>query len=357
MTQKLFSPLTLRGVTFRNRIFLSPMCLYSAEGGMPTLWHLTHYGCRAIGGAACLLQEATAVMPEGRISPGDLGMWSEAHVAAARPMVQFIKDNGAVPGIQLSHAGRKASTSLPWEGRGYIGPQKGGWEVVGPSPVSFDQESPIPKELSLGEIQAIVNAFAAAAQRCADAGYDVLELHVAHGYLMHQFLSSLSNHRTDEYGGSLENRMRFVLDVTRAVRAVWPERLPLFARLSATDWVDEGGWDVAQSVSLCSEMKGLGVDFIDVSTGGLIPGTRIITGPGYQVPFADAIRQGVQIPVGAVGQITSAEQAEQILATAQADAVVIGRALMRDPYWPLHAAQALGVDIDWPHPYARAKMK
>lgn len=329
---------------------------YSAEDGKPNIWHLTHYGSRAIGGVACVIQEATAVVPEGRISPGDLGMWDKAHVVAARPLVQFIKENGAVPGVQLGHSGRKGSTSIPWKGDGTVPPASGGWNVVAPSAIAFDDKSPTPHALSLSEIQNIVAAFGAAAQRCADAGYEVIELHAAHGYLMHQFLSPLSNQRTDAYGGSLENRMRFTLEVATAVRKIWPENLPLIVRISATDWVDKGGWDVQQSVTLCRKLKEIGVDLIDVSTGGLIPGTKIVTGPGYQVPFADAIKQGVQIPVGTVGRIVSALQAEQIIANHQADAIIMGRELMRDPYWPLHAARELGEDIKWPVQYARAKL-
>ncbi|MFA4994569.1 MAG: NADH:flavin oxidoreductase/NADH oxidase [Bdellovibrionales bacterium] len=355
MKNNLFTPFTLRGITFKNRIFLSPMDQYSSEDGRPNIWHLAHYGSRAIGGVACVIQEATAVLPEGRISPGDLGMWDNAHVIASRPLVQFIKECGAVPGVQLGHSGRKGSTSIPWMGTGCVSKEKGGWDVVAPSALAFDDKSPTPRALGEQEIQNIVAAFAKAAERCVDAGYEVIELHAAHGYLMHQFLSPISNQRTDKYGGSLENRMRFVLEVAAAVRKAWPDQLPLLARISATDWVDKGGWDVQQSVALCSRLKEIGVDFIDVSTGGLIPGTKIVTGPGYQVPFADAIKQGVQIPVGTVGRIVSAQQAEQIIANHQADAVVIGRELMRDPYWPLHAAHELGEDVQWPVQYERAK--
>jgi 2,4-dienoyl-CoA reductase-like NADH-dependent reductase (Old Yellow Enzyme family) len=356
MKNNLFAPLILRGVTFKNRIFLSPMDMYSGEDGKPNFWHLAHYGSRAAGGAACIIQEATAVLPEGRITPGDLGMWDDAQVAAARPLTQFIKEQGCVPGIQLAHAGRKASTSVPWKGNGYVSPDKGGWNVVGASAIPFDDKSPAPRALSEQDIKGVVAAFVKATGRCLAAGYEVIELHAAHGYLMHQFLSPLSNQRTDRYGGSLENRMRFVLEVASAVRDAWPERLPLFVRISATDWVDKGGWDVQQSVTLCGKLKDIGVDLIDVSTGGLIPGTKIVTGPGYQVPFADAIKQGVQIPVGTVGRIVNAEQAEQILANHQADAVFLGRELMRDPYWPLHAAHILGEDVAWPKQYERGKI-
>ncbi|MDR3425059.1 MAG: NADH:flavin oxidoreductase/NADH oxidase [Alphaproteobacteria bacterium] len=354
MKNQLFSPLTLRGITFKNRIFVSPMCQYSSEDSTPNAWHFVHYGSRAVGGAACIIQEATAVAPEGRISPGDLGLWSDAQVAAFRPLAQFIKENGAVPCIQLAHAGRKASASIPWKGNGPVAIEAGGWAVVAPSAAPFDAKSPVPRELSEQEIQAVVVAFAKAAERSLAAGYEAVELHAAHGYLLHQFLSPLSNQRTDRYGGNLENRMRLVLEVASAVRQAWPDSLPLLVRISASDWV-EGGWDVRQSVVLCAKLKEIGVDLIDVSTGGVIPGTRIPSGPGYQVPFADAIRQGVQIPVGTVGRITTAEQAEQIVANHQADVVLLARELLRDPYWPLHAAHALGEDIAWPKQYERAK--
>ncbi len=356
MKNSLFAPLTLRGVTFKNRIFVSPMCVYSAEdGGKPSPWQLVHYGSRAAGGAACIIQEATAVLPEGRISPADLGLWNDAQAEALRPLTRFIKENGAVPCVQLAHAGRKASNSIPWKGMGAIGVQQGGWNVVAPSAVPFDDKSPTPHVLSEEEIQNVIAAFASATARSVAAGYEAVELHAAHGYLLHQFLSPLSNHREDRYGGSLENRMRLVLETAVAMRHALPENLPLFVRISATDWVEKGGWDVAQSVTLCAKLKEIGVDFIDVSTGGLIPGITIPSGPGYQVPFSDSIRQGVQIPVGAVGRITNAEQAEQIIANRQADAVLLGRELLRDPYWPLHAAHALGEDGTWPKQYIRAK--
>lgn len=357
MKNALFSPLTLREITFKNRIFMSPMCEYCSADGTPNAWHLAHYGSRAIGGVGCIIQEATAVLPEGRITPADLGLWDDAQIASFQPLVRFIKENGAVPGIQLAHAGRKASTSVPWKGTGYVGVQSGGWNIVGASPLPFDEKSPSPRALTEDDIQNVIQAFAKGARRCLEAGYEVVELHAAHGYLMHQFLSPLSNRRTDRYGGSLENRMRLTLEISAAVRDVWPERLPLIVRISATDWVEAGGWDVQQSVVLCSELKKIGVDLIDVSTGGLIPGAKIVTGPGYQVPFADAIRQGVQMPVGAVGQIVSPAQAEQIVANRQADVVFLGRELMRDPHWPLHAARTLGADIAWPAQYLRAKEK
>ncbi len=353
MTGGLFAPLTLRGVTFKNRIFLSPMDQYSAKDGVPNAWHMTHYGARAVGGAACLIQEVTAVLPEGRISSGDLGLWDDEQAEAFRPLTQFIKEQGCVPGIQIGHAGRKGSTSVPWKGTGYVSPSHGGWNVVAPSDVPFDPQSPTPHALSEDEIGAVVAAFAKTVERCVVAGYEVVELHAAHGYLMHEFLSPLTNRRTDRYGGSLENRMRLVLEVAEAARRILPDRLPLFVRISATDWAGEGGWNVEQSVVLCKKLKDIGVDFIDVSTGGLIPDAKIPTGPRYQVPFAEAIKEGVQMPVGTVGQITEAVQAEKIISSRQTDVVLIGRAMLRDPYWPLHAAQALGEKMEAPNQYKR----
>ncbi len=357
MKTNLFTPLKLRGITFKNRIFLSPMDQYSAENGLPNMWHEMHYGARAAGGAACLIQEATAVLPEGRITPGDLGIWADVQAEAFRPMVQFIKKQNCIPGIQLGHAGRKGSTAIPWKGTGYLGSSQGGWTNVAPSAEPFESGAPVPQELTELEVKDIVSAFANAAKRCAAAGYEVIELHAAHGYLMHQFLSPLSNKRTDSYGGSLENRMRFVVEVAQAVRKVWPENLPLIVRISATDWVESGGWDVEQSKTLCAKLKEVGVDLIDVSTGGLITGVKIPTGPSYQVQFAEAIKKAVDIPVGAVGQITKPDQAEKILADRSADVVFIGRELLRDPSWPLRAAHDLGEDIPWPPQYARAKYK
>ncbi|MDD3370816.1 MAG: NADH:flavin oxidoreductase/NADH oxidase [Alphaproteobacteria bacterium] len=356
MKANLFTPFTLRGVTFKNRIFLSPMDQYCSRDGISNAWHLAHYGSRAMGGAACLIQEATAISPEGRITPGDLGIWSDEHVEAFRPLVDFIKEQGCVPGIQLAHAGRKGSTFVPWEGSGALSAENGGWDVVAPSALPFDATSPMPRALSVQDIESAVLAFAEAARRAVSAGYEVVELHAAHGYLMHQFLSPISNQRTDKYGGSLENRMRFVLDVARAVRSALPGRVPLLVRISATDWVARDGWDLPQSVALCKELKSIGVDLIDVSTGGLITGVKIVTGPGYQVPFAESIKKEAEIPVGAVGRIVEASQAEQIVANRNADVVFIGRELLRDPFWPLHAARTLGEDVRWPGPYERAKL-
>jgi len=351
---KLFSRFKLRGLEFKNRIFVSPMCQYSAQDGMADIWHQVHLGSRAVGGAGLVMVEATAVAPEGRISPYDLGLWSERHAEALAPIARFIREQGAAPAIQLAHAGRKASADAPWLGRSPLGPENGGWQVVAPSAVPFAPGSPLPRELAVAELDGIVAAFAAAARRCLAAGFEVVEIHMAHGYLLHEFLSPLSNRRDDAYGGSLENRARLPLQVARAVRAVWPQDLPLFVRISATDWV-EGGWDLAQSLQLCRWLKEAGVDLIDCSSGGLTPDARIPAGPGFQTPFAAAIRQETGIAVGAVGLITAPEQAEQIVATGLADAVFLARELLRDPYWPLHAARKLGVEVPWPLQYERAK--
>lgn len=351
---KLFSRFKLRGLEFKNRIFVSPMCQYSAQDGMADTWHLVHLGSRAVGGAGLVMVEAAAVAPEGRISPYDLGLWSEHHTEALAPIARFIREQGAAPAIQLAHAGRKASTDAPWLSRSSLGPENGGWQVVAPSAVPFAPGSPLPRELDVAELDGIVAAFAAAARRCLAAGFEVAEIHMAHGYLLHQFLSPLSNRRNDVYGGSLENRARLPLRVARAVREVWPQDLPLFVRISATDWV-EGGWDLAQSLQLCRWLKEAGVDLIDCSSGGLTPDARIPAGPGFQTPFAAAIRQEAGIAVGAVGLITAPEQAEQIVATGLADAVFLARELLRDPYWPLHAARKLGVEVPWPLQYERAR--
>jgi 2,4-dienoyl-CoA reductase-like NADH-dependent reductase (Old Yellow Enzyme family) len=351
---KLFSPLKLRNLEFKNRIFVSPMCQYSSESSMPEDWHFVHLASRAAGGAALVLTEATAVSPEGRISPRDLGIWSDAHIPAFQRIVSFIKSQGAVPGIQLAHAGRKASTDVPWKSRDPLTPGKGGWETVAPSPIPFDPQSPVPREMTPAEVEGMTAKFVEAAGRSLIAGFEVLEIHMAHGYLFHQFLSPLTNRREDRYGGSLENRLRFPLETAKAVRNVWPASLPLFVRISCTDWVDKG-WDLEQSIELCRRMKNIGVDLMDCSSGGLVPDARIPAGPGYQVPFAAAIRQEVGIATGAVGLITEPAQAEQIVSTGQADAVLLAREFLRDPYWPLHAAHALGADIPWPKPYERAK--
>lgn len=351
---KLFSRFKLRGLDFKNRIFVSPMCQYSAQDGIADTWHMVHLGSRAVGGAALVMVEATAVVPEGRISPHDMGIWSDRHAEALAPIARFIREQGAVPAIQLAHAGRKASADAPWSSRGPLGQENGGWQVVAPSAVPFSPSSPLPRELAEAELDVIVAAFVAAAKRSLAAGFEVVEIHMAHGYLLHEFLSPLSNRRNDTYGGSLENRARFPLRVAQAVREVWPQNLPFFVRISATDWV-EGGWDLAQSLQLCLWLKEAGVDLIDCSSGGLTPDAKIPAGPGFQTPFAAAIRQELGIAVGAVGLITAPVQAEQIVATGSADAVFLARELLRDPYWPLHAAKILGAEVQWPVQYERAK--
>jgi 2,4-dienoyl-CoA reductase-like NADH-dependent reductase (Old Yellow Enzyme family) len=322
---------------------------------MPTEWHFVHLGSRAVGGAGLVMAEAAAVSPEGRITPWDDGMWSDAQAQAFKPIAAFIKAQGAIPGIQLCHTGGKASTDAPWHDRRPLGEGEGGWKPVAPSAIRFDSSCPVPRELTIPEIKEIVSQFAASASRCSQAGFEVLELHMAHGYLCHQFLSPLANQRRDEYGGGLENRTRFPLEVARAVRAAWPDHLPLFVRISCTDWMP-GGWDLSQSVELCRGFKKMGVDLIDCSSGGMVPDANIPVGPGYQVPFAAAIRREVGMATGAVGLITQPSQAEQIVATGQADAVLLGREFLRNPYWPLYAAKALGVDVHWPVQYERAKI-
>lgn len=351
---KLFTPLQLRSLTLRNRIFVAPMCQYSCRDGMPDAWHMVHLGSRAVGGAALVMVEATAVTPEGRISPADCGLWNEAQAEAFAPIAAFIAQQGAVPAIQLAHAGRKASVQPPWQGGAAVAREDGGWQPVAPSAVAFSPASPQPRELRVAELEEICLQFETAARRALTAGFQVAEVHMAHGYLLHQFLSPLSNRRNDEFGGSLENRLRFPLQVARRVREIWPQELPVMVRISATDWV-EGGWDLTQSLELCRQLKTLGIDLIDCSTAGLVPDAVIPVGPGFQVPLAAEIRQEVGIATGAVGLITSAVQAEQIIATGQADVVLLARELLRDPYWPLHAAQVLKAEQAWPVQYERAK--
>ena len=351
----LFSPLTLRGLTIRNRIFMSPMCQYCADEGFPTDWHKVHLGSRAVGGAGLIIMEATAVSPEGRISLGDTGIWSEDHAHAFRPITDFLRIHGAVPAIQLAHAGRKAATDLPWHGGNPLTPGAGGWTTLAPSAVPFSAEFPVPHALSNEEIDRVVDKFSQAARHSLTAGFQVVEIHMAHGYLLHSFLSPLSNQRTDNYGGSLENRVRLPLQVARAVREIWPAEWPVFVRISATDWV-EGGWDLGQSVQLSRWLKEAGIDLIDCSSAGLLPAAPPAVGPGFQAPFAEAIRRDVALPTAAVGLITEPVQAEHILRTGQADAVALGRVLLRDPYWPLAAARELGVDIEWPVQYQRGKI-
>ncbi|EFK06954.1 putative NADPH dehydrogenase [delta proteobacterium NaphS2] len=354
MTKTLFSTIKLRELTFKNRIFVSPMCQYSSQDGLPGDWHMVHLGSRAVGGAALVMVEATAVSPEGRISPWDSGIWSDIHAEAFKKITTFIKERGAVPAIQLAHAGRKASTDVPWRDDKPLGEEEGGWMPVAPSPIPFSSESPLPRKLEPQEIERLTSRFVEGARRSLNAGFEVLEIHMAHGYLLHEFLSPVSNNRRDLFGGSLDNRVRFPLEVARAVRGVWPERLPLFVRISCTDWV-EGAWDLDQSITFCRMLKEEGVDLIDCSSGGMVPDAVIPAGPGFQVPFAASIRKEVGIPTGAVGVITSAVQAEQITATGQADVVLLAREMLRDPYWPLHAAKSLRVDVPWPEQYERGK--
>ena len=354
MTASLFEPLTLRGVTLRNRIGVSPMCQYSSADGFATDWHLVHLGSRAVGGAAVVIAEATAVTAQGRISPHDLGLWRDEHVEMLSRITRFIREQGAAAGVQLAHAGRKASTDAPWRGGAPLSPAEGGWSpIVAPSAIPFGSRSQAPESLDVAGIRGVVSAFRDAARRAHEAGFQVIELHGAHGYLLHEFLSPLANHRTDQYGGSFENRVRLMLEVTDAVRGVWPDSLPLLVRLSGTDWV-EGGWDVEQSAELARLLGARGVDLIDCSSGGVVPGVKIPVGPGYQVSLADRIRTAGGVPTAAVGLITSAQQADAILRSGSADMVFLARELLRNPYWPLHAARELGAAMEWPVQYQRA---
>lgn len=352
MTEHLFAPLSLRSVTLRNRIAVSPMCQYSARDGLANDWHLVHLGSRAVGGAGLVVVEATAVEARGRISPGDLGLWNDAQVEPLARVVRFVEEQGAATCVQLAHAGRKASVHAPWEGGKPVAPQDGGWVTVGPSPIAF-QGYPAPEALDEAGIRGVVEGFVAGARRARAAGFRAIEIHAAHGYLLHQFLSPLSNHRTDRWGGSFENRTRLAREVVRAVRAVWPEELPLLVRISATDWV-EGGWEADQSVELCRALKDLGVDLVDVSTGGNVM-ARIAAGPGYQTAFAERIRREAGIATGTVGMIESPAQADHVVRSGQADVVFIAREFLRDPHFPLRAARELGQEGPWPKQYERAK--
>lgn len=347
----------MRDVELAHRIVVSPMCQYSCQDGFATDWHLVHLGSRAVGRAAVVMAEATAVTADGRISPRDLGIWTDAHVEPLRHAFSFVAGQGSVPAIQLAHAGRKASTNPPWQGGKPISPAEGGWTpIFAPSAVPFAEGYQTPQALSVAEIAGIVKAFAAAARRAEAAGARLIELHAAHGYLLHSFLSPLSNRRTDQYGGSFENRIRFTCEVTAAVRKVWPERFPLWVRISATDWT-EGGWTVEESVELARALRLLGVDLFDCSSGGNVAGAKIPVGPGYQVAFAEQVRREAGVLTGAVGMITDPAQADQIIRTGQADVVILARQFLREPYWPLLAARALGHDIAWPLQYDRAKQK
>jgi 2,4-dienoyl-CoA reductase-like NADH-dependent reductase (Old Yellow Enzyme family) len=350
----LFEPLKLRGAQLANRIAVSPMCQYSCDDGLANDWHFVHLASRAVGGAALVFTEATAVSPEGRISPRDLGLWSDRHAEPLERIVRFIHDQGSVAGIQLAHAGRKASTRVPWEGRGLLLESEGGWaRVVAPSAIPFSEDYPQPQALTVPEIQQVVRAFADATRRAAQAGFDVVEIHAAHGYLLHEFLSPHANHREDAFGGSFENRTRLAREAVEAVRRAWPETRPLFLRISSTDWT-AGGWDVEQSVELARQARLLGVDLVDCSSAGIVPGENIPFGPGYQTAFAERIRREAGIATGAVGMITNPVQADHVIRSGQADLVLLAREMLRDPYWPLRAARELGQTASWPAQYLRA---
>ena len=349
----LFDPLSIRSLTLSNRLIVSPMCQYSAVDGFSNDWHFVNLGSRAVGGAALVFTEAAAVSPEGRISPQDLGLWDDGHVAGLARIVRFIHAQGTLAGIQIAHAGRKGSTARPWEGGRAVGKADGGWEAVGPTNVAFSETYPVPRALGVTEIAAIVDRFRDAARRALDAGFDVVEVHGAHGYLIGEFLSPLVNTRTDAYGGSFDNRIRLCLEVVDAVRGVWPDRLPVFVRISTTDWKD-GGWDLDQSVELARRLKARGVDLLDCSSGGTVHDATVAVGPGYQVPFAERIKRDAGIATGAVGLITGAAQADAIIRNGQADCVLIARELLRDPYFPLRAARELGHQVPWPVQYLRS---
>ncbi|MBP6181264.1 NADH:flavin oxidoreductase/NADH oxidase [Flavobacterium sp.] len=356
MSSKLFSPLQIKTITLKNRIVISPMCQYSATDGFANDWHLVHLGSRASGGAGLIIQEATAVSPEGRISPGDLGLWKDEHIEKMQAINRFIVNQNSVPGIQLAHAGRKGSAAAPWEGGGNLDKTQGGWDTVAPSAVAYHENEKTPIALDKTGIEKVVSDFKSATKRAIQAGFQVLEIHAAHGYLLHEFLSPLSNFRTDEYGGSFENRIRLILDVVEAVQSEWPENLPLFVRISATDWA-EGGWNIEESVQLSKILKEKGVDLIDVSSGGLVSHQQIPLGPNYQVPFAERIKKETAIMTGAVGLITASSQAEEIIASGQADLVLFARESLRNSNLGLTFAQELQADIQWPKQYERAKIK
>jgi 2,4-dienoyl-CoA reductase-like NADH-dependent reductase (Old Yellow Enzyme family) len=350
----LFSPLKIRDLILKNRIVTSPMCQYSSTDGFANDWHLVHLGTRAIGGSSLVFSEATAVSPEGRISPADLGIWKDEHIPFLKRITDFIHAHDSIAGIQLAHAGRKASEHEPWNGRGPVADNEGGWPVVGPSPIPFSPSSKTPLELDKEGIQKVIEDFKVATSRSLQAGFKVVEIHAAHGYLINEFLSPISNFRTDEYGGSFENRIRLLLEIVKAIREVWPLELPLFVRLSVSEWADKG-WIVADSVKLVDILKGMDVDVVDCSAGGNMNGVSVPLSPGYQVPFSEEIRKKTDILTGAVGLITDATQAEEILEQGKADLIILARQLLRDPYFPLHAAKELGDDVKWPIQYERAK--
>ncbi len=353
MNTGIFTSFQLRGLELPNRVAVAPMCQYSAEDGMAQDWHLVHLGARAQSGVGLILVEATAVVPEGRISPTDLGLWKDAQIDGLARVVKFLHSMGTAAGVQLAHAGRKASMSQPWRGEQYVKPEDGGWQPVAPSAVAYAENFGEPRALDAAGIRNVIESFVNAAKRADAAGFDVVEIHAAHGYLLHQFLSPLTNKRTDEYGGGLENRMRLAIEVSAAVRSVWPERKPLFVRISATDWC-EGGWTADESVELAKRLKSMGVDLIDVSTGGIARGIAIKAGPGFQVPFAERVRREAGIPTAAVGLITTAEEVEAILNEGKADLVLMAREFLRNPYWLLNLARERGVKMSWPKQYLRA---
>lgn len=354
MAKILFSPFKLRNLEFKNRIVVSPMCQYSAVDGVPNEWHLVHLGSRAVGGAGVVMVEATAVEPRGRISLGDLGIWNEKQVEEFKKITRFIKSQNSIAAIQIAHAGRKASAKIAWEGHGSISVQEGGWATVAPSALQYSEAYTMPHELSSEEIQSLKEKFILAAKNALQAEFQVIEIHMAHGYLLNQFLSPLTNQRKDKYGGSIENRMSFPLEVASSIRKIWPKDLPVFVRISATDWV-EGGWTLEDSVIFVQKLKDIGIDLIDCSSGGTSPDQKIKIEPGYQVHLSEGVKKGADIPTGAVGLITQASHAEEILQSNKADLIFLARELLRDPYWPLHAARELKVDIPWPDQYLRAK--
>ncbi len=352
----LFSPLTIKNVTFKNRIAVSPMCQYSSSSGFANDWHLVHLGSRAVGGSGLIIFEATAVSPEGRISPGDLGIWHDDHVPMLKRINEFITSQGAVPGIQLAHAGRKASHHVPWNGGNALTKNEGGWQTVAPSSIPFSEDDSLPVELNMDGIRKVIHDFKTAAKRALDAGFKIIEIHAAHGYLIHEFYSSYSNKRTDDYGGSFDNRICLLLEIIDNINEVWPADYPLFVRISATDWID-GGWNIEDSIRLAKILKDHHVDLVDCSTGGNVPGVKIPIGPCYQLPFAEKIKKEAGIMTGAVGMITTAAEAESIITNQQADIVLLAREFLRDPYFPLHAAKELQFDYNWPLQYLRAMPK
>jgi 2,4-dienoyl-CoA reductase-like NADH-dependent reductase (Old Yellow Enzyme family) len=352
---KLFSPLKIRNEELKNRIAVSPMCQYSCKDGIVNDWHLVHLGSRAVGGAGLILTEAAAVSPEGRISPDDAGIWNDEQANAFKRITAFIKSQKAVPGIQLAHAGRKASTYSPWKGSGKVSIEKGGWQTLAPSAIPFSDNYPNPKVMDEKDIKLVIEQFQKAAERSIEAGFEIIELHFAHGYLVHEFLSPLSNHRTDKYGGNLENRCRLSIEIAKSVRGVIPNGIPLFVRISSTDWV-EGGWNIEHSIQLAKWLKEVGVDLIDCSSGGNVSNAKIPAAPGYQIPFAERIKKEANILTGGVGLITEAHQAEEIIAGGKADIVLLAKEMLRDPYWALHAAKELNANLqDFPNQYLRAK--